>query len=70
MSYDDPALALIMKGPIANKIAMRKIRFFMSATPFCAFFVLQDLSETGTIYLFSFNLLRSRLIMEKTLLFK
>jgi hypothetical protein len=44
MSYDDPALALIMKGPIANKIAMMKIGFFMSAAPFYAFFMSQDLS--------------------------
>jgi hypothetical protein len=56
MSYDDPALALIMNGPIANKIAMMKIRFFMSATPFCASFMSQELAITGTGHLFSFTL--------------
>jgi uncharacterized membrane protein YraQ (UPF0718 family) len=44
MSYDDPALAFIMKGPIVNKIAMMKIRFFMSATPFFAFFYVTGIS--------------------------
>ena len=43
-----------MKGPIANKIAMMKIRFFISAAPFCAFFMSQELAETGTGHLFSF----------------
>jgi hypothetical protein len=43
-----------MKGPIANIIAMMKIRFFMSVTPFFAFFMSHELAGTGTSHLFSF----------------